>query len=174
MRIPSCLSRLLNPRLLQNHPEPATPSHIGRRSKGQVLVIFAMALVALLLFAGLAVDAGVLYVSYGHLKRSLDASAVAAANNFKRGQNTESMKAAALEVLTMNNVDVSQLDLKVYICDGTIFDPANPTANLPDGIRDDVQLSTLAPNFHLRCPDTASGESPRKMVYLDAKQHTPF
>ncbi len=58
---------------------------MAQRQHGQVLVIFAVALVALLLFVGLAVDSGVLYVTYGQLKRASDAAAVAAANNFKRG-----------------------------------------------------------------------------------------
>jgi len=52
--------------------------------RGQILVVFAVTLLALVFFVGLAIDAGSLYVTYGHLKRAVDAASVAAANSFKR------------------------------------------------------------------------------------------
>lgn len=166
MHTPLCLSRLL-----RQQPRPNRKPRKNQRSSGQVLVIFGAALVTLLLFAGLAIDAGVLYVSYGQLKRSLDSAAVAAANNFKRGQNTEGMRSAAVEMLRMNNVIVTREKLKVYICDGTILDPALPGNYAPDGERD-AFLLTEAPNFYSRCPTPS--ESPRKMVYLEAEMFTKF
>ena len=47
-------------------------------SKGQVLVIFVVTLIVLLLFVGLALDAGSVYVTYGSLKRAVDSAALAA------------------------------------------------------------------------------------------------
>ena len=47
--------------------------------RGQVLVIFVLSLLMLLAFVGLTVDAASLYVTYGQLKRAVDAAAVAAA-----------------------------------------------------------------------------------------------
>ncbi len=82
MHIRSCPSRLRRQRQRPRHAKtliiPAT-----KRSRGQIMVVFAVALLALLFFIGLAVDAGAMYVTYGQLKRAVDAAAVAAANDFK-------------------------------------------------------------------------------------------
>ncbi len=150
----SCPSLRPNPQMY--------PKHAANRSSGQVLVIFGLSLLVLLLFTGLAVDAGVLYVSYGQLKRSIDLAAVAAANSFKRSEQLETMKAAALEVLRLNSLDVDDADLDVLVCDA-------------DGDRKrDVSLQTTAPEFYARCPDTEAGEAPRKLVFIRAQQKTPF
>ncbi len=142
-------------------PKPLPPSP-SKRSRGQVLVIFAVSLLALLFFVGLAVDAGVAYVSYGQLKRAVDAAAVAAANNFKRGARYEEMVAASLEVLKAHNIDTSPsvLDLNVLICDR---DGDNQT---------DASLETEHPQFFALCPKP--GETQRKLVWVEARQRTPF
>ncbi len=129
------------------------------KPRGQVLVIFAVSLLALLL----AIDSGVAYVSYGQLKRAVDAASVAAANNFKRGASYEEMVAATIEVIKLHNVDTdpNKLNLKVFICDK---DQNNIT---------DPDLSTLKPEFFAICPDT-SKEAARKLVWVEARQLTPF
>ena len=43
-----------------------------KKSQGQILVIFAISLLTLLFFVGLALDAGSLYITYGHLKRAVE------------------------------------------------------------------------------------------------------
>lgn len=133
------------------------------KPRGQVLVIFAVSLLALLFFVGLAIDSGVAYVSYGQLKRAVDAASVAAANNFKRGAKYEEMVAATLEVIKLHNIDTSpeRLHLEVYICD---LDQNNQT---------DPDLATKKPEFFAICPDT-SREAARKLVWVEARQLTPF
>jgi len=84
--------------------------------KGQILVIFGVALLVLLVFVGLAIDAGSLYVTYGQLKRSVDAAAIAAANTFKRGEDIQNMSISAIEMIRLHNVDTSQVDLVVCRC----------------------------------------------------------
>jgi hypothetical protein len=49
----------------------------ANREEGQSIVILAMAMVGLLVFAGLAVDAGVIYVTSVRLARAVDAGALA-------------------------------------------------------------------------------------------------
>ena len=142
MHTQSCLSRLHSRR---PHPNPNNPR--SHRSRGQVLVIFAVALVAMLLFVGLAIDAGVLYITYGQLKRAVDAAAVAAANEFKRGSTLASMNEAANEELRFHNI-ASGTNLDLYICDSD-----------GDGIRD-IALQSTVPTFYERCPDTTAGYSP--------------
>ncbi len=129
-------------------------------TRGQVLVIFGVSLLVLIFFVGLAIDAGSLYVTYGQLKRAVDAASVAAANTFKRGESVNSMTAAAEEVLRLQNVDLTTVDLQVYICDEN-----------GDGIRD-AALQTEAPQFYERCPNAE--QSPRKLVWVQATQKAPF
>ena len=143
------------------------PSHRRRpnpeyRPAGQVLVIFAIALLVLIFFIGLAIDAGSIYVSYGQLKRAVDAASLAAANTFKRGEGVENMQAAAEEVLALHNVDMSEVNLSVYICDMD-----------GDAVRDPY-LETEVPRFYHICPKTEQGEAPRKLVWVQAAQRAPF
>ncbi|MEW6505671.1 MAG: Tad domain-containing protein [Chloroflexota bacterium] len=154
MPTPSCPS-LRRSRRQPPDREPARQP----RSEGQILVIFAVAFLVLLFFIGLAIDAGSLYVTYGHLKRAVDAGAVAAANTFKRGENLASMTAATEEVMVLHNVDTSMLDLRVFICDA-------------DG--DSNRDSNLPAEFYARCPDTSAGQSPRKLVWVEATQRAPL
>ncbi|MBI4926525.1 MAG: VWA domain-containing protein [Anaerolineae bacterium] len=155
-------------KLSQNNQKP--------RSHGQVLVIFAVSLLALLFFVGLAIDAGVTYASYGQLKRAVDAASVAAANNFKRNAQYNQMVAAALEVIKLHsiNTDPAVLDLKLFICDG---DDA-------DNLRD-IALQTTNPKFYDMCPvingDVDNDGTPdidpqpaRKLVWVEARQKSPF
>ena len=145
--------------LLNLHRRPDCPNHPVR---GQVLVIFAVALLVLIFFIGLAIDAGSLYVTYGQLKRAVDSAVVAAANTFKRGETVTSMQAAAEETLVLHNVNMTEVDLRVFICDAD-----------GDSVRD-ASLAATVPVFYQRCPRTEDGESPRKLVWVEAKQRAPF
>ena len=81
------------------------------KERGQVLVIVALVLTALIGLVGLAIDSGYLYVSYSRLRRATDAAALAATGEFKRTSPTSTiadiiapMKAAAQQQLKMNDV----------------------------------------------------------------------
>ena len=50
--------------------------------RGQSIVILTFAFVALLALVGLVTDGGMIYLQQGHLQRAVDASAVAAANQY--------------------------------------------------------------------------------------------
>lgn len=142
------------------HPNPSLPP---AHSRGQVIVIFAVSLVALLIFVGLAVDAGIVYVSYGQLKRAVDSAAVSAATNFKRNKTLAEMQAAALETMVLHNVNIdpSLLELDVRVCDAD-----------SDGLRD-ASLETDKPEFFRTCPDTTL-DSPRKLIWVEAQQRAPL
>src|SRR5271157_3628077 len=146
-----CPIQLLN-QLTRRLPPQQPPENNGRprrsRSQGQVMVIFAVSLVALLLFIGLAVDAGSLYLSYDQLKRAVDAAAVSAADDFKRGVSINQMTNGAEEVLKLHNVDLGSVTLQVYTCD---------SSGLP------ATMSAL-------CGTTP----PRKLVYVQATEQAPL
>ena len=143
-------------------PSPLIRRLSERSDRAQVLVVFAVSLLALIFFIGLAVDAGAIYVTYGQLKRAVDSASVAAANDFKKGYTREQMEDSARQVLIVHQVDLDRITLNVYICD-----------NDGDGARD-ADLQTNVPQFFARCPDTANGESPRKFVWVDASMKAPF
>ena len=161
--------------LQQIRPQrPITLKERHRAAQGQVLVIFGVSLLALLFFVGLAVDAGSLYVTYGQLKRAVDAAAVAAANDYKLHSESEtmdqrltSMTAAASEVLKLHNVDLSQVDLTVLTC--TKYD--SPTD--PNEIAYENYLQTSYPAFYNKCPHSST-QTLRKLVYVSATQKAPL
>lgn len=133
-------------------------------------MIFAIALLGLLFFAGLAVDAGMLYVTYGQLKRAVDAASVAAATEFKRPKDInqamtnvqllDKLENEATGILRLHNIDTDTVTLNIYICD---LDG--------DGQRD-ASLQTSVPDFYARCP--SSNQSMRKLVWIDASMQAPL
>jgi hypothetical protein len=164
------VSAIPNPQLIIP-PSKSIAGGEKRRPRGQVLVIFGFSLLALLAFVGLVTDAASLYVTYGQLKRAVDSAAVAGANEFKRGSTLANMNRAALEVLALHNVPMNEVDLKLYICDAgdKNGDGVYSGGADADGNRD-AYLQTLVPSFYQKCPDTATGEAPRKLVWVEAKQ----
>jgi hypothetical protein len=87
------------------------------------LVIVAMAMLGLLAFIGLTVDAGILYIGVGHLRRAVDAAALAASAQFREGRTLDQQEAAAREVVHLNGVDPTTLELWICDKDSDISDP---------------------------------------------------
>lgn len=134
---------------------PPSFSPPGKRESGQAFVILAITFVALLGFVGLVIDVGQLYVTYTHLKRAVDAAAVAAANNIKSAsasadERKTRITEAARDMLILNRItDVSTLN--VYECSDEDKPPA----------------------FTAMCPDIGAGESPRKLAWVEAIETSP-
>ena len=63
---------------------------VVRKDRGQVLVVFALVLPILILFAGLAIDAGVLYVTKAKLSAAVDAATLTGMKTLTQGQATAS------------------------------------------------------------------------------------
>ena len=75
------------------HREPA---------RGQVIVIFALSLVALMAVAGLAFDVGRFYSEKRYLQNAADAGALAVANALIRGETAADAEAEGRDVLARN------------------------------------------------------------------------
>ena len=73
-----------------------------RRQAGQILVLFAMALVAIMAAAGLAFDIGRFYSEKRFLQNAADAGALAIANALVRGESTTDAEAEGRDVLARN------------------------------------------------------------------------
>ncbi len=93
-------------------------------SRGQALIIVAMAFVGLLAFVGLTTDLGYYLVMRGNLQRATDAGALAAAAQFREGRTFAEMEAAALDAIRLNGFSTDPSDVTIEICD--------PTATPPD------------------------------------------
>jgi Flp pilus assembly protein TadG len=87
-------------------PTAAAHRHRGRatghRADGQVLVIFALAIVALFAAAGVAFDIGRFYSEKRFLQNAADAAALAAGASLVRGETSGEAIAAARSTLTRN------------------------------------------------------------------------
>jgi hypothetical protein len=98
-----------------------------KKSKGQILVMYAIMLLVLVAIMGLAIDVGYVYVSYARLRRAVDAAALNASNQIKEGYSYNDLVRSATEFLLLN--DVHNLhDVKVNSCDNTLsMCAADPT-----------------------------------------------
>ncbi|MDW8065860.1 MAG: Tad domain-containing protein, partial [Anaerolineae bacterium] len=82
---------------------------------GQIVVLFALMLVVLLAFTGLALDGARLYMARNRLQHALDGAALAAANQFRIGRTMTHIRQAALDVLNAQGFNVALV--QVYTCD---------------------------------------------------------
>ncbi len=80
----------------------ARPRVSRRRQPGQILVLFAMALVGIMAAAGLAFDIGRFYSEKRFLQNAADAGALAIANALIRGESTTDAEAEGRDILTRN------------------------------------------------------------------------
>jgi hypothetical protein len=126
---------------------------VGRRARrrGQTLAIFAIAFLGLAVTLGLAIDIGAMYVQYDHLKRAVDAAALSAAAQYRRGTSSSELELAAKEFLALNNIDPDRLEVQVWTCEQV-------QAGVPD-IDDD---------FITFCPPQSSVNQ-RKLVWVQAR-----
>jgi hypothetical protein len=97
--------------------------------RGQALILIALAFVGLAAFIGLAVDAGILYTNIGHLRRAVDAAALAAANQFREGLTVAQLESSAKEFLDLNNL--SSASAQVFVCEESIV-PGGPYSTYHD------------------------------------------
>ena len=63
-------------------------SDTAQNDKGQVLIIFALALPLLVLFTAMAVDMGLIYVTKAKLSKAVDAACLTGVKNLSQGQTT--------------------------------------------------------------------------------------
>lgn len=130
------------------------------------MVIFGVALMVLLVFVGLAIDAGSLYVTYGQLKRAVDAAAIAGANTFKRGEDINSMSISAIEMIRLHNVDTSVVDLLVCRCTSSGVECRHSASGEP--------FSAYDGSGEVIAQKCAEISPVPKMVWVQATQHAPL
>ena len=126
------------------------------------MVLIAMAFIGLAAFVGLTVDAGMLFIQIGHLRRAVDSSSLAAANQFREGRSVAEIEAAADEFIDLNSLNPA--NAVIFICD--ISDPTVGNTNPYH----DINI----------CPPDTDGDGvhddspPRKFVRVEATMPVEF
>ena len=95
-----------------------------RSSKGQALILLAVAFLVLLGFVGLITDVGILYIFMGHLRRAVDAASLAAAAQYREGRSNVELTSAAVQVMNLNGIDPNLYTIVVETCETAPGDPA--------------------------------------------------
>ena len=95
-----------------------------QRSNGQVLIIAALGMVALVGFAALATDVGLLYANRRQMQTAADAAAIAGSNALL-GSQSSYYESAAQEVASLNGFTNGQNNVTVAV--GAPASPPNPS-----------------------------------------------
>lgn len=97
---------------------------LRKREKGQILVIMGLIFIGLVAVIGLAIDLGLVFVAYSRLNRAVDAAALAATGEFKRNYQITEMRAAARQLLALNNIDLTNpANIDIDTCKSLPGDP---------------------------------------------------
>ena len=72
---------------------------------GQVLIIMAFAITALIAFIGLVVDLGLVYIGHSQLRKAVDAAALAASLQYRKNYVLSDLVTSATEFLTLNGIN---------------------------------------------------------------------
>ena len=145
---------------MSNQHQPRNAS--SKLQRGQAMVLIALAFIGLAAFIGLTVDAGILFIQIGHLRRAVDSASLAAANQFREGRTLAEIEAAADEFINLNSLNPA--NAVIFICD--IADPTAGNTN----VYHDVDV----------CPPDIDGDGvhddspPRKFVRVEATMPVEF
>jgi hypothetical protein len=102
-----------------------------RKQKGQIFVIVALVLVALIAIIGLAMDVGLMLIENARLRRAVDAAALAAALQYREGYQPSDLANAALEVLALNGIDDPTAIIEVCDPNLPVYHPGDPVPSDP-------------------------------------------
>ena len=83
--------------------------------------MIALVFVGLLAFIGLTVDMGILFISYGNLRRAVDSAALAAATQMRSNYTAAQLNDSAQQFLRLNNVIDGTASIQT--CDDVPGDP---------------------------------------------------
>lgn len=116
-----------------------------KSERGQAIILLAFAFIGLVAMVGLVTDTGLLLIEYGKLKRSVDAAAVAAAQEFRPDPatgvlNSTAMLNAARTFLQVNQID-NLADVEIHTCEET--GPDRPDLCNPDPIGNPIENRKL-------------------------------
>jgi hypothetical protein len=123
---------------------------LSKMEHGQVLVVVAVSIVVLIAIMGLALDVGVMFIGNARMRRAVDAAALAAALQFRKGVPFSDLDSSANEFLRLNGIN--EANAVVQVCDSPDYHPDS--------------LHTIPVD---KCP--SAGQMERKLVRVVATGH---
>jgi hypothetical protein len=120
-------------------------NHSKKSERGQAIVLIVFAFIGLVAMVGLVTDTGLLMIGYGKLKRSVDAAAVAAAQEFRPDPDTGTLNVTAMENAARGMLQINQIgninNIIVHTCEDT---GANrPALCNPDPVNNPIENRKL-------------------------------
>ncbi|KXK15755.1 MAG: hypothetical protein UZ14_CFX002000342 [Chloroflexi bacterium OLB14] len=113
--------------------------------KGQAIILIAFAFVGLVGMVGLVTDTGLLLIEYGKLKKSIDAAAIAAAQQYRVESGGSAIDTVALQNAAVNLLNLNQVqnvsNIIVHSCEDT--GPNRPALCNPDPINNPIDNRKL-------------------------------
>lgn len=113
--------------------------------KGQAIILIAFAFVGLVGMVGLVTDTGLLLIEYGKLKKSIDAAAIAAAQQYRVQSGGSAIDTVALQNAAVNLLNLNQVqnvsNIIVHSCADT--GPNRPALCNPDPINNPIDNRKL-------------------------------
>ena len=97
-------------------------------NRGQVLVVVAFSIVAVVAIIGLALDVGIMFIENARLRRAVDSAALAAALQFREGYTQDSLNRSAQEFLSLNGINDPTATVDTCATDATLC--TNPQRKL--------------------------------------------
>lgn len=109
---------------------------LKKSERGQAIVLIIFAFVGLVAMVGLVTDTGLVLIEYGKLKRSVDAAAIAAAQEYRPDPDTGDLNVTLMENAAANMLRLNQTNNVSNIVVTTCEDPADirPVLCNPDPI----------------------------------------
>lgn len=123
-----------------------------KRERGQILVILALAMVGLLVAAGLAVDGGVLFMRKAQLDRATDAAALAGVTKLAESDLISEANARGLQLMAANNIEIPESEASDCASVNWATDSycgEKSLGNAPGSIRYGVQVEWEAETYFL-------------------------
>jgi len=149
-------------------------SRTRQQESGQAVVILVAAAIGLIAFVGLVTDVGLVYVQYGHLRRAVDAAAIAAAGQIRAGWTYTASLTIATQHIKLHNLDPDVVT--VYV---PPIAPISTTMASYSEYYYDVCFDTTSPRY--QSPDHPEYEDfnlcsdpPRKRVRVEAWVDVPL
>ena len=154
--------------------------HSRQQSRGQVMIIIALALVGLLAFTGFAIDLGRYFVVMGRLRQAADAGVLAAASQFRENRTVAEMTHAARSVIQANGFTPTTLQVDTCATDPGDTYLCNPprrkkvrvivTADMPTTFLRIVGVDTV----HLKAEAVGEAAAMDVVVVLDTSESMTY
>jgi Flp pilus assembly protein TadG len=109
---------------------------------GQSAVLLALMFMAILVFVGLATDAGIIYMSFGQLRRAADAAALGAASQLREARKLDQLTETATQFIRLQGLQIQPGDVVVETCETIPTVGVIPTGPTHPKIAQDPSICT--------------------------------